>query len=80
MLGPLQEAQKRQEILDKGTVKFLKTFEVIGMTITGAATRLHLLGMCINKSIENGTIIAKHIKCAKYTGCPKKNYTLFDFL
>ena len=56
MLGPLQEAQKRQEILDKGTVKFLKTFEVIGMTITGAATRLHLLGMCINKSIENGTV------------------------
>ena len=76
MLGPLQEAQKRQEILDKGTVKFLKTFEVIGMTITGAATRLHLLGMCINKSIENGTISKTYKMPQNIPGVPKKLYTV----
>ena len=47
MLGPLQEAEKRQNIWDNCTVKFLKTFDVIGMTVTGAASRLHLLGMCL---------------------------------
>ena len=46
MFGPLQEAQKRQTILDEDTVNLLKKFDVIGMTVTGAATRLHLLGMC----------------------------------
>lgn len=63
MFGPLQEAQKRQTILDEDTVNLLKKFDVIGMTVTGAATRLHLLGMCFKYTLN----AYKYLICIRNT-------------
>ncbi|CAB4031985.1 Hypothetical predicted protein, partial [Paramuricea clavata] len=38
-----ENGKYRQDILDDRTVNVLKNYDVIGMTVTGAATRLHLL-------------------------------------
>ena len=32
--------------MEERTVNILREYDIIGMTVTGAATRLHLLGKC----------------------------------
>ena len=44
LLYLFQNAKIRKYISDDHTVSILKEYDVIGMTVSGAATRLHLLG------------------------------------
>ena len=65
-LSLFQNAKCHQDFLDDRTVDILKEYDVIGMTVTGAATRLHLLGMCFLCIYEKQTysiLVRVHRTC-----------------